>query len=154
MSIGASLDLSEMNLIAHPLISGLNPVWRSMILGGIPLFFVLYMICRFRFADKELKRTYLKNNGLEFRLATECKQMAKSPEFHAELLLFMSLNALFLIFLGTGVIGSGFDAPLYAVILSGMIVFLTFTGAFLIFDFFLWLLIHKKWLKESAALRT
>ena len=63
------VEIQLLKLLANPLyeaFSGLGPVWRSIILFGIPLIFVFYMICHLRFTDKELKRLYLKTNGSEF----------------------------------------------------------------------------------------
>ena len=120
------------------------PIIRYGILFGIPAFIILMIIYKHRIEKHEFRRSYLKSIGRErLTLKKELLYLLKFDDFLAETYSFATIIFPFVI-----AIAIGSQAPWYADILAGIIVFSVILGLFASLDFLFWMIVHTKWRKD------
>ena len=121
------------------------PVVRYLILLGIPLAIVFRIIWTYRVENAVLRREVLscdKEQGDSF--GERCRLIFGFSHFRAEALAFATYA--FLVVLPFAIASK---AAWYADLLAGVIVFLLITASCCSVDLLLWILIYKKWTRES-----
>lgn len=122
-----------------------NPIVRYSILFGIPVMIIIALIFKRRLENAQGKREYLKNRRERGEgLKNEWLYLLGLPDFRAEAAAFATALLPFLI-----AVGIGSDAPFWADLLAGAVLFCLLEGVLLALDFSLWLTVHIKWVKQN-----
>lgn len=117
---------------------------RYGVLFGIPAIIILVMVYRRRIENAEIKRSYLKIcDTPKLIWKNEMAHMLRLADFRGELAAFATVLLPILI-----AVGMESQAPWWADIMAGIVVFCLSEGIFLVFDLILWLAVHHKWQRE------
>ena len=125
---------------------------RYLITFGIPALWVLIMIFKSRFDNRELRTDYIEfirnqeNADLKFNIKTELNYFKTFKPLHADAIAFAVLFLPLVVAIGFTVEN---EASAFVNCIAGLIIFSVFLVICVGFDIFLWLLIHKFWLKNS-----
>ena len=117
---------------------------RYAVLFGIPALIILVMIYKRRTEGMENRRCYLKNIDTQKTwMKKELWYIIHFADFRMELVAFAT-------FLLPFVVGIGVEnqAPWWANIIAGTIIFCLIEGGFFLLDWMIWLLVHNKWQRE------
>ena len=120
-----------------------NLIIRALIVFGIPMIIMIVFVYRKRSDNSEKRREYLQymQNEIKISLKKEISFLIKDSYFISEVLAFSTVLTLFLIPIGVGI-----EGPFYAVLLGGIVIFMLFDFVYILVDFALWVLVHRKWL--------
>ena len=123
------------------------PIVRYAILFGVPLGIVLKIVCTYRVENAVLRREFLsfcEDQSISFQ--QKCRFIMCFSHFRAEMLAYATYAFLFSLVFG---IANGASAPWYANLFAGTVFFLLIMLAVGLVDLLSWLLICRKWLRES-----
>ena len=122
------------------------PIIKYGVLFGVPTAIILISIYRHRIEKNEFRRSYLESTDKEkLILKNELRYMLKFDDFLAEMYSFATIIFPFVI-----AIGVGSQAPWYADIIAGILVFGVFLGFLFVLDFAFLIIVHMKWRKDSS----
>lgn len=117
---------------------------RYVVLFGIPALIILVMVYRRRAENAEIRRCYLTYSAPpKTGVKQEFLYILRLADFLMELAAFATILLPFLV--GIGIEN---QAPWWANILAGIIMFCLFEGGYFLLDWMLWLLVHNKWQRE------
>lgn len=121
------------------------PVVRYLILLGIPLAIIFWIIWNYRVENAVLRRELLscdKEQASSF--GGRCRLIFGFSHFRAEALAFATYAFLFVL-----PFSFASKAAWYADLFAGVIIFLLITAICCSVDLLFWILIYKKWTRES-----
>lgn len=122
------------------------PVLRYLVLFGIPLILIFGVVYHFRAKDGFNRSEYLKNTDrAKLHLKDEFHYLLKFPAFRTELLAFSTFLVPFLFAIG---ISNENEAPWWANVIAGFLLYLLFAGVYAVIDALLWTSVHRKWRKN------
>lgn len=117
---------------------------RYVVLFGIPALIILVMVYRRRAENAEIRRCYLKySDTKKMGIKQEFSYILRFADFRME-------SAAFATILLPFIVGIGIEnqAPWWANILAGIIMFCLCEGGICLLDWMLWFLVHNKWQRE------
>lgn len=127
-------------VISRVVIAASNQVFGSVVLVGLPYFIVWYLVCNRRKNNNENRRLFL--------------ERCKSADCHPLKVILsignfkMDILACFTLFLPVVVIiGLGIEKPIFAVVISGILVLLLYVMIYALSDLLCWFLVMRDWNK-------